>query len=657
MNCEHAREIMIDLLYGELDSPAREELLKHIEACPACAAEYDGLRRARSALGRLAANEPQMRPLAKKDEIPATNAGKMPAPQKAARPEKTLRIHPWRRLAMAASAAAAVVLAAMVFLLYDRTLPTVVAQEGPVEIKRIGVSLTILSRPPDWDEYSHIERTKKVMQTEISDPYPNSAVQTAEYSQNKGYINPRAWPGLALVRDQRMIKHIKQEQTQVRFVGVPAGIWPDSVKLQMLDGGEGLKILEQNYEYDLASADAVLTKHIDMPIGLRFKDGKEAKGTLLSFDNDVIVICPSGDGPRTVTRRELSTVSFEKLPQGLLTTPTLIWQLANSGRATQRQFEVDYLTTGLAWRADYVVNLRPAKNVEPGAKGEIIDLADLTGYATVFNGSGVTYENAQIKLMAGDVNLLMRPVEEEIELHKNVIGDVNLPKPVIPQMVEKSFFEYHLYTLTRPTTIADKETKQLEMVSGRDMPMKRGYVYDPEANPTAARVVSEMENSEANGLGKPLPKGVVRLYAPDPEGVQTYVAQTRIDHTPVKEKLRLPWGYAFDIVCDRRETSGRHDGPEHKLTVEYSLRNHKPHDVAVTVIICVPASTYAAKCDLPWHVREVDIIEVPVLVPAGQETKFTFNYSYNNLKGGGLRSPHDQKESESRKTSSQGAKP
>ena len=151
-----------------------------------------------------------------------------------------------------------------------------------------------------------------------------------------------------------------------------------------------------------------------------------------------------------------------------------------------------------------------------------------------------------------------------------------------------------------------------------------------------------MENTEANGLGKPLPKGVVRLYAPDPEGVQTYVAQTTIDHTPVKEKLRLPWGHAFDIACSWRDTNARHNGADHHITAECSLRNHKEYDVTVTVIVHVPASTYAARCDLPWHVREVGLVEVPADIPAGGETKFTFNYSFNDLSGGGLRSPHDQ---------------
>jgi len=254
----------------------------------------------------------------------------------------------------------------------------------------------------------------------------------------------------------------------------------------------------------------------------------------------------------------------------------------------------------------------------------------------------VTYQDAQLKLMAGDVNLLIRPYPRGVwgwggYKTTEQVGERS------EQMVEKSFFEYHLYTLARPTTIADKETKQLEMVSGSGLAMRRGYVYDPTANPTAALVVSEMENSEANGLGKPLPKGVVRLYAPDPDGVQTHVAQTEIDHTPVKEKLRLPWGHAFDIACSWRETDARHNGADHHISAECSLRNHKEYPVTMTVIVHVPPSTYQAQCELPWHVREVGLVEVTAEVPAGAETKFTFSHKFNDLSGGGLKSPYDPK--------------
>jgi len=209
---------------------------------------------------------------------------------------------------------------------------------------------------------------------------------------------------------------------------------------------------------------------------------------------------------------------------------------------------------------------------------------------------------------------------------------------------EKSFFEYHLYTLGRATTIADAETKQIELLSGSGIKLNRGYVYDPRANKTAARVVSEFKNSEENGLGKPLPKGVVRLYAPDGEGVDSYVAKVEIDHTPVNEEVRLMWGHAFDIACSSKRTKFHRSGYDRHQTWEYQVRNHKEYDVSVTIIVYVPRSTYKADCNRPWHVRQVGTVEIDVPVKANTAETATFSYSYNNTSGGGLTSPHKRKD-------------
>jgi hypothetical protein len=639
MNCKEAGEMLMDLLDGQLDPPSRQSLLAHLAGCQGCAGEYAMLRRARRAMELLAAKEPPMMTLTLPSE-PARAAG-------GAAPVRRL----WRPAAAAACLAAACA-AAVLLLPHEKTITTAVGMDAPVEITRTGVSLTILSRPPEWDRQGDMPVAQGQQWTQKL----NAAGIVGDWS---GQINGpgqftylQAWPGLALVRDQRVIRNLQRGQAEVRFADVPAGIWPDSVRLRCLDDDPPMKILEQNYQYDLASAAAVLAKHVGKGLTVLFKDGQSVSGTLLSFDGGTLVIQPTGQGPRNIARRELAAVMFAELPQGLLSTPTLLWRLANPARRTQRQFEVAYLTTGLTWRADYVLRLHPAGKAPAGEadpngadQSAIIDRADLVGYATIVNNSGVTFQDAQLKLMAGDVNLLIRPSPVIKYNRFGRGGDTRNNEPP-NQMVEKSFFEYHLYTLMRPTTIADKETKQLEMVSGAGLAMRRGYIYDPAANPTAALVVSEMENTEANGLGKPLPKGVVRLYAPDPEGVQTYVAQTTIDHTPVKEKLRLPWGHAFDIACSWREVDAKHAGTDHHITAECSLRNHKDRPVTVTVIVHVPAGTYQAQCKLPWHVREVGLVEVPVNIPAGAQTKFTFSYKFNNLSGGGLRSPYDQQRSD-----------
>ncbi len=442
---------------------------------------------------------------------------------------------------------------------------------------------------------------------------------------------------LALVRDRRLIRNLPPGRTQVRFTGVPSGILPDTVRLRSLDDPEGLTILEQNYQYDLASASAVLDRYIDRPVAVTFKDGKSAAGGLLSFDAASLVIRPAGEGPRTVARDRVRDIAFQKLPEGLLTRPTLVWELLNGGPARQ-QFEVAYLTRGIMWRADYVLKLHPAEEVIGGEKPEITDTADLVGYATVTNNSGVTFADAELKLLAGDVNLSRPPMEA---MGVPILGKIPILRRGF-QFQEKSFFEYHLYTLGRATTIRNRETKQIELVSGSGIRMPRRYVYDPHrGHKTSPRVISELMNSEDNGLGRPLPKGTVRLYAPDPEGVQTYISQTTIDHTPKNEKISFQWGHAFDIVCSYTQTEHRREGSDHHETCLYEIRNHKDRDITVFIIARMDKSTYRADCKLdgkdhPWYVREVGLVEIEVRVEANSARTVTFTHSYNPASGGGL---------------------
>jgi len=596
MNCDQIRPMLIDLVYDELDAAGKADVKAHVAECSACRDELAQLRVARSVLAASRADEPAKMRI----ELPQSSRVRRLLPS-------------WAGLAA--------VIAFGVFLWLSRDAVESPAVAGPVEIRRQGLSLTILSDPENWPQRGF--RAEQQM-----------SVQTADHYY-------RGWPGMALVRDQRIVRHLKVGRTAVRFTDVPSGIQPDTVRLRSIDAPGALTILEQNYQYDLASAEAVLKKHIDLSITVTFKDSASVEGTLLSFDGHTLVIQPPGDGPRNVTRQQVKAVSFAKLPKGLLTRPTLMWQLQNEADLDRQQFEVAYLTHGMTWRADYVLKLHPAEKI--GADPAIVDTADLVGYATVSNNSGVTYADAQLKLMAGDVNLIrpqLIPQKEALRPQASPGAD-----GAAPQFQEKSFFEYHLYTLGRPTTIRDAETKQMELVSGSGIKLKRAYVYDPSVHQTAARVVSEFRNSEENGLGKPLPKGVVRLYAPDPTGLQTYASQTTIDHTPVDEKLRLPWSFAFDIVGSYTQTDYRRTGAEHAERCEYVLRNHKDHDVAITVIARVDRTTYEAECNYPWYVREVGVVEISdVPVKANSQVTVKFSHRYNHESGGGLKSPHDQKE-------------
>lgn len=596
MNCQEIQDKLISWVYDELDPAEIPDVQAHLATCDACRTELADLRSARAAITGMLADEPTL-----------------------ARPPQRKPVR-WLRILGPMAAAAALVVGIM--LLLEIGTGPVAAAIGPPIIERTDISLTVLSQPEGW-------------QDAVGQP------------KNRYYYRPQ-WRGLAMVRDRRLIRDLPEGVSRISFKDVPAEIRPDSVRLRSLTRPGGLCVLEQNYQYDLATADAVLKRYIDRDVTALTKDANAdpVTGVLLSFDRRFLVIRPAGAGPRTLARAELQSIHLAKLPSGLRSTPTLQWELENRDESRQN-FEVAYLTEGISWRADYVLKLArldiSADANEDGGVPAILDAADLVGYATVRNHSGVTFANAQLKLLAGDVNLIPPETMAYVKFALSGFTDKKDGERGRPAMTEKAFFEHHLYTVSRPTTLRDRETKQIEMVSGQDIALTRGYVYTAGHKIDAPRVVSEMVNSEANGLGKPLPKGVMRLYAPGPDGETTYVAQTTIDHTPKDEKIRLQWGHAFDIACSARETNYRRSGSDHTHTCRVDIRNHKSRDVTVTVRVRVPASTYRFECkDFDWRVREVGIVEISVPAVADHPVSASYTFQYNPLSGGGLKSPHDQ---------------
>ncbi len=595
MNCQEIRDKLISWVYDELDSAEIPDIEAHLDECDACRAELADLRAARAAIAGILADEPT-----------------------AARPPRRKPVR-WLRILGPMAAAAALVVGIM--LLLEIGTGPVAAALGPPIIERTGISLTVLSQPEGWQDATGQPRQRL-------------------------YYRP-TWRGLAMVRDRRLIRRLPAGVSRISFKDVPAEIRPDSVRLRSLTRPGGLTVLEQNYQYDLATADAVLKRYIDRDITAVAQDANvdSVTGKLLSFDRQSMVIQPAGEGPRTCARTALASISLAELPDGLRSTPTLQWELENSAESRQN-FEVAYLTEGLSWRADYVLKLArldiaPDANDDGGVPA-ILDAADLVGYATVSNHSGVTFKNAQLKLLAGDVNLIPPGFVIMLVGDSIILGGSDENEQYGPTMTEKAFFEHHLYTVSRPTTLRDRETKQIEMVSGQGATLRRGYIYTAHDKIAAPRVVSEMVNSEVNGLGKPLPKGVMRLYAPGPDGVSTYVAQTTIDHTPKDEKIRLQWGHAFDIVCSTTDTNYRRSGDNHTKESRVDIRNHKNRDVTVTVSVKIPKSTHTFECKgFDWRVREVGIVEITVPAAANHPVAVHYTYQYNPLSGGGLKNPHN----------------
>ncbi|MEP7027313.1 MAG: DUF4139 domain-containing protein, partial [Candidatus Eisenbacteria bacterium] len=406
---------------------------------------------------------------------------------------------------------------------------------------------------------------------------------------------------LALVKDSRALDLGQGRQT-FQLTGVSAQIDPTSVHLEG-QGGEGLAVLEQNYRFDLVSADKVLERYVDKDITVAGKDGKTTSGTLLSFDGGSLVINRK-PGISIINRMEVKEVQFPDLPGGLITKPTLVWLLENGGSA-RRDAQLSYLTGGLSWHAEYVA---------------VLDANDKnlswSGWVSLENNSGTSYPDAKLKVVAGDVNR----VSDETRYPRSQFESMAVAKVADQAFEEQSFFEYHLYTLARPTTLADKETKQLSLFPTSSVAAQKFFTYERQKDSKKVRVTMEFKNSSQAGLGMPLPMGKVRVYKEDKSGAQEFVGEDRIDHTPKDETVRLTIGNAFDVTGEYAQTDQRRiSDKEVETSHQIKLRNHKTEPVTVKVVEPAYGDWRITTSSQDFVKKDARTIEFTVTVPVDGE--------------------------------------
>ena len=420
---------------------------------------------------------------------------------------------------------------------------------------------------------------------------------------------------LGLVKDTREAR-LPAGMSEVQFADVAAQIDPTSVHLKSLTDPAGLRILEQNYEYDLLSAQKLLEKYVGQKVRLYQGNGTYLEATLLSTDGPVY------DINGAIHMGHQGQIVFPSLPENLVSKPTLLWLLRNAAAAPQR-VEASYLTGGISWKSDYVVILNAAD-----------DRADLTGWVTIDNKSGATYKDAALKLVAGDVNRARDDrTRQALEM---AAKSVAAAAPASRDFVSEGFFEYHLYTLDGRTTIKDKQTKQLTLMSAANVPVRkelaffgaRDYYRSQYGTPMSNQKVSvfvELTNSKANNLGVPLPKGKVRVYKADKSGSQQLVGEDWIDHTPKDEKVRIKMGEAFDVVGERTQRDWKKiGGSTYEVEWEISLRNHKKEDVVVSVIEPIPGDWEVVRETQAHEKVEAHTLRYQVPVPQEGSAKVTY---------------------------------
>ncbi|MBI1762460.1 MAG: DUF4139 domain-containing protein [Acidobacteria bacterium] len=430
-------------------------------------------------------------------------------------------------------------------------------------------------------------------ETKVAEPAGQTAGQTASQTGASTIEDQKSVAitvynsNLGLVKDTRTLR-LPRGTSQLRFMDVAQQINATSVHIKSVTAPNALEVVEQSYEYDLLNPQKLLDKYV----------GKELTLVLKTLENNSEKLVPtnatllSNNGGQVwqignqivINPTNVAEIRFDRLPQDLIAKPTLVWTLNNTAAETHT-VEASYLTTGLNWRSDYVlvVNQNDTK-------------ADLNGWVTLNNTSGTAYRNAELKLVAGDVNRVQEPLANLGGVRMEAMRAGAAPQP---QFQEQAFFEYHLYTLQRQTNIKNNETKQISLLSSDNFNIKKELVVNGQAfyfqgynNPgepvkEKVGVYVGFKNAKENNLGMPLPAGVVRVYKADGTGAQQFVGEDRIDHTPKDETVRIKLGDAFDVVAERKQTDFKNIARRvFEYAYEIRIRNHK--DEAVTVVVNEP---------------------------------------------------------------------
>ncbi|MEW5838940.1 MAG: DUF4139 domain-containing protein [Pseudomonadota bacterium] len=388
---------------------------------------------------------------------------------------------------------------------------------------------------------------------------------------------------LALVKDTRRVS-LGKEINHLAWREVSAKMRPETAQLRNLSNPAGFRLLEQNFDFDLLTPQKLLEKYLGQEIKVIRTNpatGMETveNATVLATNNGVVL--KFADRIETGLSGRLA---FSGVPDSLRDKPTLVISLINPVAGAQ-ELELSYLTSGLSWRADYVAELN--------AKDELLDL---NGWVTLTNQSGAAYPNARLQLVAGDVNRvreLPAPAPRAVMAKMQDLAGA-------AEMQQESLFEYHLYTLPRPTTLAENQTKQVALMSASQIPVHKefllqgaDYYYSGQHGQLGQKlkvgVFVEFKNSTDNRLGLPLPKGVVRVYKKDSAGNAQFIGEDRIDHTPKNEMVRLKLGDAFDVTADKKQTDFQKIGGTGRYNYvfesayEIVLKNAKTEAVTVTV--------------------------------------------------------------------------
>ncbi len=426
--------------------------------------------------------------------------------------------------------------------------------------------------------------------------------------------------GIALVHDTRRID-LRGGLEHLAWRDVGAQIQAETAILASLTRPGSVRVLEQNFDYDVLQPQAILAKYVGRDVvvvhgrvpGLPYQENAK----LLSIDNGIVLQYPDRIETEVVGR-----IVFPKLPEGLRDRPTLILDIDEASAGAQ-DLDLTYITGGLSWRADYVGSVSPNEK-----------RLDLSGLVTLTNDSGTSFPNAHLQLVGGNVNIVAQGGGGNRNSAWSAIASV--PGAFVqPQFQEQSYFEYHLYTLGRTTSVLNNQTKQVSLLNARNIPlhktleMRGGPDYYNRENADLGQHVKlgvYLTFLNKNGdLGIALPAGIVRLYKKDAGGTAQFLGSDSIDHTPRNEEVRLHVGDSFDVTARRKQTNFHIAGNGvYDSSYEFVISNAKTIPQDVVVVEPIPgewkilsesaAHQKSSSGTATWHLR----------VPADGKTTLTF---------------------------------
>ena len=427
---------------------------------------------------------------------------------------------------------------------------------------------------------------------------------------------------LALIKDTRKV-NLANGEDRLAWRDVSAKIRPETALLRNMTHPKGFFLVEQNFDFDLLTPQKLLEKYVGQNVTIL-----RSHPTTGADEREDAVVLATNNGVVLKYADRIETgvpgrISYKSVPTNLRDRPTLVISL-NAAQAATDTLELSYLTGGLSWRADYVAELSKTD-----------DSLDLNAWVTLTNTSGASYQNARLQLVAGDVN----QVQEGVGVGMVNRGMVSLAEKA-DKMTEESLFEYHLYTLDRPTTIAENQTKQVALMSAANIPaskefLLRGadYYYQSSHGELGQKikvgVFVEFENKGA-GLGIPLPKGTMRVYKKDSAGNAQFVGEDSIDHTPKHEKIRLKLGEAFDVTADKKQTSFEKIAGSSRYNYisesafEITLKNAKDIPVMVKVMEPIPGDWQMLSESQPHKKAASNTAVWLVDVPANGKAKLEY---------------------------------